>query len=317
MKFKSLRSLEVILIILAIGYAIAWVVHPERNYEPFIVLFAAVGAGIAEIGRRYFKPKKEDKNTPELRSLDAQNDVEKSNREIKQSLHPSDSASFFAQRFGQAFPGVRGIEWYTGIEGVKRLSKLLEEPLRFKNKNGETCPILWWRDGNMHIDNFRTISRHEVLLDIKELKISKVAAVHSNSYFRCFVYIEAEPMNPTGVYEWSEGKKNKWVKEHGYAWEEYGLYKGKTPVSRAEYDDNAAVIKGKLVTLGKDVELRDRYITPYNLVVAPHLSAINNNDFDRELENHLNLMLQGKATLEELRDKVEKLPKPRMWGMYE
>lgn len=39
---------------------------------------------------------------------------------------------------------------------------------------------------------------------------------------------------------------------------EYGLYKGKHVVSRAEYDDNAAVIRGKPVRLGRDVELRER-----------------------------------------------------------
>jgi hypothetical protein len=195
--------------------------------------------------------------------------------------------------------------------------KLLEEPLRFKNENGEMCPIWWWRDGNMHINNFRTISRQEVLLDTKELKISKVAAVYSNFYYRCFVYVESEPMKPTGIYEWDEEKINKWVQESGYAYEEYGLYKGKIPISRTEYDDGAALIKGKLITFNGDIELRVRYLTPYNFVIAPQSSPINNSHFDQYLGDHLNMMLQGKATIEELRNKVETLPKVKMWEFYE
>lgn len=314
-KFKILRSIELILIVLTVVYAIAWVINPKGNYEPWIVLFTTVGLLITEIGRRYFKHEENSKSTGEINSIDSQNFLEQNNDEKNQSLDPSESSSFFAARFGLAFPGCREIKWYNGKEAIERLSKLLEEPLKFKNKDGEMSPIWWWRDGNMPIENFRTISRREVLLDIKELKIGKVAAVYSTIYYRCFVYVEAEPMKPTGIYEWNEEKIKKWVQEIGYAYEEYGLYKGKIPISRAEYDDNATLIKDKLVTLGKDVELRNRYITPYNFVIAPHSSPINNNCFDQDLINHLNMMIKGKATIEELKDKVEKLPKARMWGM--
>ena len=229
-------------------------------------------------------------------------------------LGTSDSAAFFAQRFSEAFPGVRKITWYEQREAVKRLKVLMQEPFVFKNDHGYTTPIWWWRDGNLQIPSFRVLSKGSVLLDTKELQIKRIAAVPSGEYYRAFVYIEATPMKPCGAYEWNEEKIQQWISDHGYAWEEYGLYKGKHVVTRAEYDDNAAVIRGKLVRLDGDVELRERYITPYNLVIAPHLSPINNPDFDSTLRALMDRMLTNNAEISELEEKVRHLPKHRVWG---
>lgn len=227
-------------------------------------------------------------------------------------LSTSESAVFFAQRFAEAFPGVREISWYERAEAVKRLEVLLREPLIFKNDHGYTTPIWWWRDGNLQIPSFRVLSKDTVLLDTKELQIKRVAAVPSSEYYRAFVYIETAPMEPCGAYDWDDEKIQQCISNHGYACEEYGLYKGKHVVDRAEYDDNAAVIRGKLVRLNGDVELRERYITPYNLVVAPHLSPINNTSFDSTLCDLLDGMLAGDADITELKEEVRRLPKPRV-----
>lgn len=232
----------------------------------------------------------------------------------KQILNASSSASFFDNRFGLAFPGLRETQWFKGKEAVSRLSKLLERPLEFENgNNGLSTPIWWWRDGNLGISKFKTLSKNEVVIDVKELKIKKIAAIYSQNYYRTFVYVETEPMNTIGIYK---DHNNAWKKElikcFGYAYEEYGLFKGKTKISRAEYDDNAAVINGNLVELDKDVELRVRHVSPYNFIIAPHASPINNHNFDTDLENHLNLMLEGKATIDELIIKVKALPKSRL-----
>lgn len=229
-------------------------------------------------------------------------------------LGTSESAAFFAQRFAEAFPGVRQIKWYDHAEAVKRLKVLLRDPLVFKNDHGYTTPIWWWRDGNLQIPSFRILSKNTVLLDTKELQIKRIAAVPSSDYYRAFVYIEAAPMKPCGLYEWDEEKIQKWVSDHGYAWEEYGLYKGKHHVNRAEYDDNAAIISGKLVKLDGDVELRERYITPYNFVIASHLSPINNMIFDSKLCDLLDGMLAGDTDIIELKEEVRRLPKSRAWS---
>ena len=237
--------------------------------------------------------------------------TDKSQRQI---VSASTSATFFDQRFGLAFPGLRETEWFSGKEAVTRLSKLLETPLEFDNgNNGLSTPIWWWRDGSLGINKYKNLGKNEVLIASKELKIKKIAAVYSQTYYRAFIYVETGPMNTIGIYnDHDKAWEKELIKYFGYAYEEYGLFKGKNKVSRPEYDDNAAVINGKIVELGKDVELRVRHITPYNFIIAPHSSPINNHLFDTELDNHLGLMLQGKATIEELIVKVNELPKSRL-----
>ncbi|WP_417594762.1 hypothetical protein [Oceanospirillum sp.] len=229
---------------------------------------------------------------------------------------PADqSAAFFAKRFSSAFPGIRTITWYSGKEAIDRLSILLRHPLNFRSQNGYTTPIWWWRNGNLQISEFKVLSRKRVLLDRMELRIKSIAAVPGSDYYRSFVYVDAHPEPPVFPKEWNEARKAEAVELFGYAHEEYGLYRKKFCVSRSEYDDGAATIKGKVFQLGDDVELRERYITSFNLVIAPHLSPINNTDFDSELRSVLNGILHEGRSLEELAARVDKLPKPQMWGL--
>lgn len=147
------------------------------------------------------------------------------------------------------------------------------------------------------------------------MPINKIAAVNEGSYYRKFVYVETEKMEPTGLYSYVENQIAYGVKQNGYCLEEYGLYKDKTKVTRAEYEDKAAaIIDGKLVELGGDVELRVRYITPYNFVIAAHDSPINNNDFDEKLTELLNAMLIDGVPIDVLSREVRKLPKKRRHG---
>jgi len=154
------------------------------------------------------------------------------------------------------------------------------------------------------------LNRNTVLIGSDEHKIRKLAAVNKGAYYDSFVYIETKPMKPTGLYKKpTKSDMENTLKNFGYDWEEYGLYKGKIKITRAEYDDNAALIKGKVVELNDDVELRVRYTTPYNFVVAAHMSPINNNQFDRELETKLNNILKGTETLENLSNRTLELPR--------
>jgi hypothetical protein len=220
------------------------------------------------------------------------------------------STVFFDKRISSAFPGVRGVEWFKGKDAINRLSILLQEPLTFDIGRGARQPIWYWRDGNAPIHQFRVLDRYSVLVNIMELRIKRIAAIRSALYYRCFVYIEAEPMQPTGLYyplsqEAIEMKRE----EQGYVSEEYGLYKGKYKVNRAQYDDNAAVIRGRLCTLGNDVELRLRYITPFNFVLAAECSPINNKKFDCQFVKLMDGILTGISNLENLVEQIKRLPR--------
>ncbi|MDD2270984.1 MAG: hypothetical protein PHP95_17095 [Desulfuromonadaceae bacterium] len=228
-----------------------------------------------------------------------------------------ESTVFFYERFCSAFPGVRGIEWFSAPgEAISRLSKLLEPPLglTLDKSSGTFNPIWWWRGGNLHIYKFEQIDNDTVLLNGQELKINKIAAVNPDSYYRCFVYVETKPMEPTGLYPRTKEEIEQSVDIFGYCTEEYGLFKDKFKVSRAEYDDGAAKVNGSLVEIHGESQLRVRYITPYNMIIAAQNSPLNNSRFDQDLEQLMNNMISGKVTLEQVEEIISQLPKRESRG---
>jgi len=223
-------------------------------------------------------------------------------------LTHASSCALVAQRFADAFPGVREPEWFQGKEAVKRLAILLKQPLRFASTDGgEVAPFWWLRFGNNTIDNFKVLTPTSVLIDHKELNVKQICAVYLQNYKSLFVYLEAEPSHPTGLYPRTQDEFNAALKEFGYVWEEYGIFKDNF-IPRAHYDDDSTVINGEVVSLDGKCELRIRYISKYNFVICAGDSPINNNRFDATLKNYMDRMLQGEDCLMELREIVKQLP---------
>ncbi len=207
------------------------------------------------------------------------------------SIRGESSTVFFSNRFSDSFPGVRGIQWFRDPhEAVKRLKLFFREPFVFR----DSTPIWWWRSGDMHIDHFEVLSPDTVLLDHQELIVEELAAVNAGAYYQLFLYIKTKPSQPTGLYDPSSVLAQ--VEHWGYAREEFGLFRDR-PVSRAEYDDGSTIIYGEVVDMNRESQLRVRYVTPYNLLVAPVDSPINNNRFDRQRDEMLNAVLKGEASL--------------------
>lgn len=213
----------------------------------------------------------------------------------------------FSERFALAFPGLRGALWLDQADTIaQRLGILLRDPLRYQE--GDIAG--WWRGPqNLHIGNFVRVEDSHFLMDIKELNVRRIAAVNPGEYDRSFVYVETSPDEPTGLYPATQDDIARQVEAFGYASEEYGLVDGKLPVTRPEYDDGAAIIEGKPVDIKGRVKLRDRHITPYNFLIAPVMSPINNNKFDNELRDFLNKLIQGQDVFEQMCDKILRLPK--------
>jgi hypothetical protein len=219
-------------------------------------------------------------------------------------------AADFSERFAQAFPGVRGVAWFEDSETIAdRLGKLLQEPLSFK----EGHLVGWWRGpANLHIEHFEQIEGSHFLMDIEELNIQRIAAVNRGSYYRTFVYVETAADEPTGLYRADSDVLARQIANFGYASEEYGLVDDKLPVSRAEFDDGAAIIDGRPVDIRGRVALRARYISRYNFLIAPFASPINNKDFDGALKAYSNRLLQGEEVFEEMCRASLRLPR-RDW----
>lgn len=223
--------------------------------------------------------------------------------------HMGTSTSFFAKRFASAFPGTRRISWFNEPDDIEqRMLALLKSPLTFP----DGLPVWYWRGGNLHIESFRRLEPGLFLMDADELKIARVAAIHGSTYKRHFVYVRCEAMPQTGLYRTSISDMEAAIRQSGYHYEEYGLVSGTTAVKRSEYDDGAAVIDGRLTGLRGKSELRVRYTTPYNFLIAANGSPINNSRFDDVLVQHLNEALAGEeeeaAAIEKLRTLVGELP---------
>jgi TIR domain len=218
-------------------------------------------------------------------------------------------SSMFHDRFAQAFPGVRGVAWFSDTEVVaQRLGILLASPLVFN----EVKHLAWWWRGlrNLQIENFEHLEGPSFLMDHYELKIRRVAAVNAGEYYQSLVYVEAEKDVPTGLYDCDGGSNSRTLQIFGYNYEEYGLVDGVLPVTRAEFDDGATVIDGMPVDIRDRVELRTRYLSSYNFIIAPHMSPINNPSFDRRAGELLKRMLQGEEILEtEFLSEYLRLPK--------
>jgi serine/threonine protein kinase len=213
------------------------------------------------------------------------------------------STVFFSKRFAKAFPGMRGIEEFSDPRQMRaRLEMLLKAPLVF----GHSGPIWWWRKGEMLIKKALFLDDSTLLINEEELLPDRLVAVNAGSYYQKFVYLQTRPSTPTGLYD--PAGIDTAVMIAGFAREEFALYRGHL-VSREEYDDGAAVIDGLPVTFEERPELRVRYLTPYNLLIAANDSPINSLDFDETRDAIMDRMLRGEADLEELVDEVLKLPK--------
>ncbi len=215
------------------------------------------------------------------------------------------TAAFFSERFGKAFPGVRGIQWFDVPKlAVDRLCLLLKEPLVFSN----VSPIWWWRNGDLQISSIKREGEDFLLMDGQELWVKRIAAVDPGAYWQQFVYVEVLPMPATGVYPGLDVERH--IESRGYASEEFGLFKGRF-ISREEYDDGAAVIDGNVEPLDGNAELRARYLSPYNFIIAPVGSCINNQEFDSVRQEMMDGMLTGTTNIEDLAKLVRRLPKNR------
>jgi len=211
------------------------------------------------------------------------------------------STSFFYQRMASAFPGIREVTWFENPkEATDRLEILLQEPLIFKSNTGkgEVDPV-WWFRGNsaLFINKFVRTGKRKVIMNISQLKIRRIAAYHGNEYYKDFVYVEVDGEKQTGIYNMKEEEIQRCIKRFGYCWEEYGLIKNifwwKTPIRREDYDDGATIIRGK-VRDAKNAELRVRYITKYNFIIAAKGSPYNSNKFEKKSKEYLNDILSGK-----------------------
>jgi hypothetical protein len=210
------------------------------------------------------------------------------------------STVFFSNRLAKAFPGQRGLMWYEPKTAVKRFKILFQEPLQFKSEGHYgvmSDPIWWFREGSaMFIDRFKALSNTKVLMGWDELELKRVAVYISNAYYKSYIYVETKGEKQTGLYNFESDDIKRHIDTFGYSREEYGLLR-KKPIRREQYDDGATIIKNKVVD-ATSADLRVRYLSGYNFIIAAKQSPYNSHKFQRESKEYLNDILQSKQTTE-------------------
>ncbi|MBI9071913.1 MAG: nucleotide-binding protein [Melioribacteraceae bacterium] len=188
----------------------------------------------------------------------------------------------FSYRFAKAFPGNRSLEWIDDpIKAIDRLEILLKKPLKFEKAMGYgvTTDPFWWFRGHkdLYIDKFERLSESRCLMDIYELNIKRIASFNGGGYWQSFVYVETKADSPIGVYSYSKEDFENYKSRDGILREEFGLFEN-IPITRECYDDGAAEINGK-ITDTAGAELRARYLTDFNFIIASKFSPTNSKMF--------------------------------------
>ncbi|WP_028298606.1 hypothetical protein [Olivibacter sitiensis] len=157
-----------------------------------------------------------------------------------------------------------------------------------------------------------------MLVNFDQLKIKKIAAYHDGGlYYKDFVYVEASGEPQTGLYNITEEDKNRNVDTFGYSLEEYGLFRYnrfcKKTISREHFDDGATVINGKVVAVN-DAELRVRYLTDYNFIIAAKGSPYNSQNFSSDSKIYFDGLLQGTLGFDDFFDFLKSFKKRESRG---
>lgn len=230
-----------------------------------------------------------------------------------------ESTVFFARRMAEAFPGVRGVcEFSDRKEINKRLSILLQAPLKFEQglDRADTDPVWFFRAGTAEaIQSFLRIGNNKVLMNTDELLIKRIVVYRdSGRYYGQYVYVEVEADKPCGCYSHNEDTMKYMVDKRGYYDEEFAVFKPswylpERKITRQEYDDGSAMVNGKPMRLHGRAELRLRYLTSYNFILAAKFSPFNCHEFDRTSGEYFKGMLNGTISVKQFDEYMMVFPK--------
>lgn len=230
-----------------------------------------------------------------------------------------ESTVFFARRMAEAFPGVRGVCKFSDRKEInKRLSILLQAPLKFEQglDRADTDPVWFFRAGAAEdIQSFLRIGNNKVLMNTDELLIKRIVVYRdSGRYYGQYVYVEVEADKPCGCYSHNEDTMKYMVDKRGYYDEEFAVFKPswylpERKITRQEYDDGSAMVNGKPMRLHGRAELRLRYLTSYNFILAAKFSPFNCREFDRTSGEYFKGMLNGTISVKQFDEYMMAFPK--------
>lgn len=213
------------------------------------------------------------------------------------------STVLLAQRLSEAFPGQRGLAWYTDPKLItQRLSIVLQDPTLFDPEDVPhdmvSDPIWWYRGySSMYITKFKKIGSTKALMDFDELNFDKIAVNIDDHYYKSFIYVELKGDKSAGVSGITDEQIEEIIQRRGYASEEVGFFR-KNYIKRQEYEDRAIIKKGKIIK-APDSELRVRYLSRYNFLIAAKQSPYNSTKFENESRDIFDGILRGEKSFDD------------------
>jgi len=232
------------------------------------------------------------------------------------------TTEFVANRIAAAFPGVRGLKSYSDPHEIKlHLEAFFKHPILFgesTDADGSSEPIWWFRGGSTEaITSFRVLKNGIYLIGWNEFKIKSITVYSDSSrYYSEYIYVETEPLKPV-MTEMSEDKIKQITCDLGYCDEEYAVVRVgefEKEITREEYDDGYAEVNGEIVPIRGKAQLRCRFLSPYNFIIAAKFSSINNTECDIRTQNVFDEIFKGTASVEDLHKIIVSLPKPQFCG---
>lgn len=223
----------------------------------------------------------------------------------------------FARRAAEAFPGIRGVEWFEKKSDIRLLlSTFFQTPLQYANSDrGSSDPFWWYRGGSAeHCKSFKLLNGRTVILNNERLNIKRIAVFRdSGRYNREYIYIETNAEKPVGIYTVNEEYRKESIESRGYLWEEYAeFYLAPfitVPIKEEDYDDGHTLKFGRIWATRNRSALRVRYLSPYNILIAAKGSPYNSHEFDRESSEWMNGLLNGTRKFEDFHNFLMSLPK--------
>ena len=73
------------------------------------------------------------------------------------------------------------------------------------------------------------------------------------------------------------------MEQIGSCFEEYTIFDGHL-IARAEYDDGATVIEGKVIDIVHQASIRIRYLTSYNFIICAKWNPLNETKYDSKIQ---------------------------------
>jgi hypothetical protein len=234
----------------------------------------------------------------------------RSTRNYDKSHPERGTTTFFHDQMQNAFPGIRGLRWFDEPEGAgRRLSKLLADLTPWPLDGTNPVPLWWWRGGrSSFIDEFEHLGGGQCVLDSQEFRIHRLGAWRDDAYWRDFVYVETTPLPQAGRLQYDTDTLNWMVERFGYSSEEYAIWRDKI-LTREEYDDGSVDVDGDVIE-HQGAQLRMRYLSPYNFVIAAQFSPLNcDHQADLRLKKLLDGILRGTSSFDELKEAICLLPR--------